>query len=105
MRPLEAGDPWGFGAWAFTMLGYVLVWVFLVLAAVGALIIVFAILVGFWKAIRGILPQATGLRRKTIQNDALTISEDLYGGPFTGSAVAFRAGVDWAIRSIERKPK
>ena len=104
MRPLEAGDPWGFGAWAFTMLGYVLVWVFLVLAAVGALIIVFAILVGFWKAIRGILPQTSGLRRNQVQESAADVAESLYGSTFSGSGMAFMAGVDYTIRAIERKP-
>lgn len=49
-------DPWGFGVWAFTVLGYVLVWVFVVLAIVGALIIIFAILVGFYRAVKAWFP-------------------------------------------------
>ncbi|QXO14521.1 membrane protein [Microbacterium phage Jenos] len=97
-------DPWGFGQWAFTLLGHVLVWVLILLAIVGALILVFAILVGFWRAIRGILPQTSGLRRTQVTNEASGVAESLYGSQFSGHGMAFMAGVDYVIRAIERKP-
>ncbi|URC17907.1 membrane protein [Microbacterium phage Endor] len=97
MNPLEAGDPW---EWLWVML----LWVFWALAVVGALILVFAILVGFWKAIRGILPQTSGLRRAQVQDAASDVAESLYGSQFSGSGMAFMAGVDYVIRAIERKP-
>ncbi|AUX82636.1 hypothetical protein PBI_MARTIN_51 [Microbacterium phage Martin] len=98
MNPLEANDPW---EWLWAIIS----WGLWLLCLAGALIILFAILVGIWRSVRGILPQASGIRRKTIQDDSLAVSETLYGGPFTGSATAFRAGVDWTLRSLERKPK
>jgi len=97
VNPLEASDPW---EWLWVMM----LWVFWILALVGALILVFAILVGFWRAIRGILPQTSGLRRAQVQDDASGVAESLYGSQFSGSGMAFMAGVDYVIRAFERKP-
>jgi hypothetical protein len=97
VNPLEATDPWSW-LWA------IMLWVFWALALVGALILVFAILVGFWKAIRGILPQTTGLRRSQVKQEASGVAESLYGSLFSPSGQAFTAGVDYTLGAIERKP-
>ena len=97
MNPLEAGDPW---EWLWVMM----LWVFWALAVIGALILIFAILVGFWRAIRGILPQTSGLRRAQVQDSAGKVADSLYGSQFSGHGMAFMAGVDYVIRAIERKP-
>lgn len=97
MNPLEASDPW---EWLWIMM----LWAFWLMALVGALILIFAIAVGFWRAIRGILPQTSGLRRAQVQDEATGVAESLYGSQFSGSGMAFMAGVDYVIRAIERKP-
>ncbi|WIC89608.1 hypothetical protein SEA_GARDENB_50 [Microbacterium phage GardenB] len=97
MNPLEATNPW---EWLLALL----LWAFWILALAGAVILVIAILVGFWRAIRGILPQTSGLRRQQVQDDAAGVAESLYGSTFSGSGMAFMAGVDYTIRAIERKP-
>lgn len=46
------GDPWGFGLAAFTFIGWVLVWVFIILAVIGAVIFIVAILYGLFLGVK-----------------------------------------------------
>lgn len=50
-------DPWEFGVVAAQFIGWVMVWVFIVLACAGLIIIVLAFLVGMVRGVRSWFPR------------------------------------------------
>ncbi len=104
MNPLEATNPW---EWLFA----ILLWAFWLLALLGALIIVFAVLVGFARGIRkwfrpGVTGKRTPPKLETYSAEAKVVAQDIYKDEIIMAAEltqAFQAGARWGWGFFHRK--
>ncbi|QNL31058.1 hypothetical protein SEA_KAUALA_46 [Microbacterium phage Kauala] len=104
MNPMEAGNPW---EWLFIML----LWAFWVLALLGALIIIFAVLVGFARGIRkwfrpGVTGKRTPPKLEVYSAEAKAVATDMFKDEivFGDEMVkAFQSGARWGWGFFHRK--